>query len=105
MGSQTIAWPREDADALEKLLRSLLKGKFSHLYLTFNDHASNYCSVNAAISDGMYDHADWVSEEEKARAIAAESVWVIQWYPNTLVGFCAWAASSLSACLEAAFAS
>lgn len=86
-------------DELEKSLRSLLAGKFTCLSISFNDHAVNYQDAQTAINEGDYEHADWVSEDEKERAKTENSVWVLQWYPTTPVGFCAVAASSLSACV------
>ncbi len=89
-------------DDLETKLLGMLHGEHSSLTITFNDHACNYCTVKEAIERDDYAHADWVSDEEKANAVATNRVWVVQWYPNTPVGFCAVAASSLAAAISSA---
>lgn len=68
------------------------------LHLTHNEHRCYYQSVEQFGKDGP---ADWVSDEERERAIAADEVWCLQWYPETPVGFNAIAASSLEALREA----
>lgn len=86
---------------LQEKLLGLLKGEFSHLSIEFNSHACNYFDVAEAIETGYYDYTDWVSEVEKKLASEMNKVWVIQWYPNTPVGFHAIAASTLEACIAA----
>lgn len=93
----------QSAEQIETQLRGLLRGKFANLTVTFNEHKSCYLDVKTAIEiDMIYERAEWVSEEEKARAIETDSVWVIQWYPHTAGGFEAVAASSFAVCLQAA---
>jgi hypothetical protein len=87
---------------LEKLLRGLLKGEHSSLTLSFNEHCASYQNAAEAESVGDFEHFDWVSEDERKAAIAANSVWVLHWYPNTPVGFRALGASSLPALLAEA---
>jgi len=93
-----------DVPELEASLRKLLKGEFSSLSISFNGHAPNYHDAAQASKDGILglDDDDWVSPEEKDRAIAGNCVWEIQWYPNTPIGFYRVAASSLAACVAAA---
>jgi hypothetical protein len=65
------------------------------LYLEHNSHKDCYESV-----DSFYDHLDdsqWVSDEEHIKAIDEDSVWTLQWYPNTPIGSHTIAASSLEA--------
>lgn len=80
-------------------LISLLHGKFSHLIIAFNDdHACNY---EVAKDWGHYHSADsridWASEAEKYKALQENSVWTIQWYPNSPVGFNCVGASTFEA--------
>lgn len=83
---------------LELFLRGLLDGEYTSLYISFNDHSSNYDTATDAVND--YDDSDdWVSSEEKQKALANNTVWKLQWYPNTPVGFCTKRASSLEALL------
>lgn len=95
---------------VEKLLRSLLKGEFSSLTIGFNDlHAPNYdtaqkWSDEVGISEGMQtynDLRDWVSPEERDRALANNCVWSVQWYPETPVGFHQLYASSFTILIKA----
>ena len=81
---------------IEATLRGLLKGEHSSLHLTFNDgNGPNYMSVEEWLQSGS--DADWVSEDERATAIATNSMWELQWYPQTPVGSHLIAASSLTA--------
>ena len=88
-------------EELEMQLRDLLKGKCSSLSLTFNDEcAPNYQTVEQWCGpEGPPEdmQPDWVSLEEKEQAIARNSMWTLQWYPNTPVGFNRISASSLPA--------
>lgn len=79
----------------ETFLKSLLHGKFSSLSIEFNDHASGYQDAAKAAENLNYDYVDWISDEDKAKALSENSVWVLHWYPNSPVGFNAVAASSL----------
>lgn len=73
----------------------LLKGEFSSLTIGFNeDHACNYATAQRYHDEwGQYGAGNndarikWVSEEERQKAIRENSVWTIQWYPNTPIGF------------------
>ena len=71
---------------LEKKLRSLLKGENTGLIIEFNQHRVYYVKAAEAVEDGTYDYADWISEEEKQKAIATDSVWNLHWYPDTPIG-------------------
>lgn len=96
---QDTATPMISAVAIEDALRQLLKGEFSSLSLTFNDEsAPNYQKV--AQLDDAEDDISWVSDEERAKAIAENTIWTLRWYPNTPVGFCRVSASSLAALLS-----
>lgn len=90
----------------ESLLLGLLKGEYSSLTIGFNDdHACNYVKAEGWRDEyGFYtgddkDRIAWVSDDEREKAIADNSVWTLQWYPRTPVGFECLGASSLSAIL------
>lgn len=95
------------SELVERELRALLKGEHSSLTIGFNDdHACNYATAQEWHDEwGQYgggaddDRIDWVSEEERQKAIANNSVWTCQWYPHTPVGFHCVGASSLDALL------
>ena len=62
------------------------------LYLTHNEHKDVYESI-----EDFYDANDFILPEEWHKAVAEDSVWVLQWYPDTPIGFHRMAASTLEA--------
>ena len=62
------------------------------LHLTHNEHRDVYESI-----ENFYDVEDFISEQEWHKAVEQDSVWVLQWYPETPIGFCRIAAASLEA--------
>jgi hypothetical protein len=70
-------------------------------YLQHNEHKSYYETAEQWITEqesfGEGPHFDWVSDDERQKAIDEDSVWIMQWYPDTPIGFCCLAASSLDA--------
>jgi len=62
------------------------------LHLSHNEHRDVYETV-----EQFYDPSDFVSEDEWLKAVKEDSVWVLQWYPNTPIGFNRIAASTLEA--------
>ena len=62
------------------------------LRLTHNAHKDVYETIQ-----DYYDAEDFVSPEEYIKAIDKNSVWTLQWYPETPVGFYMICASSLEA--------
>jgi hypothetical protein len=57
------------------------------LHIEHNPHKAYYSKIEDEEdpNGGCFANA-WVSPEQRAKAIAADSVWVVQWYPNTPVG-------------------
>jgi hypothetical protein len=47
--------------------------------------------------EDFYDHNDFISPEEWSKAVAEDSAWVLQWYPDTPIGSYILAASTLEA--------
>lgn len=72
------------------------------LHLMHNDHKSYYHTVAQAIESDDFGMDEWVSEEQKQKAIATNDCWILQWYPATPVGFCVLAAADLDVLLAAA---
>ena len=62
------------------------------LHLTHNEHRDVYEDVVQ-----YYDAETFVSAAEFEKAIAEDSVWTLQWYPKTPIGFHVIRASSLDA--------
>lgn len=92
----------QQISVMDAALRGLIIGPFSSIHIEFNTHACNYCTVEQAIADGMYDHVEWVSDAEKSNAVETNSILVLQWYPNTPVSYHCVAASTLDKCIAAA---
>lgn len=67
------------------------------LHIEHQPHLANYETVAEWCESSRY--AQWVSDEEKTKAIDSGEVWVLQWYPHTPIGFNAIAASTLEALL------
>lgn len=68
--------------------------------LTHNEHRLHYQTVQGAIDDHLYEEEDWVSAEQRAKAIATNDCWTLHWYPDTPVGFCESIAADLDVLLE-----
>lgn len=64
------------------------------LYITHNDHKAVYYTIEDHYS---IDDREWVSPEEKQKAIEQDSVWELHWYPDTPIGSYKVVASSLEA--------
>lgn len=91
-------------DIVEQTLRQLLSGEHSSLTLSFNDEfAANYCTAHEwpERCPEFLDEDTWVSEHERNVALENNTVWAIQWYPNTPVGFNILRASNLASLFEA----
>ena len=73
------------------------------LYLTHNQHRDYYLTAAQGVNDDPAGaQLDWVSYEEREKAIATDEVWTLQWYPETPIGFYCIAASDLDVLLRAA---
>ncbi|WP_020474177.1 hypothetical protein [Zavarzinella formosa] len=74
------------------------------LHLEHNTHKAYYLTVKQSIE--QHDHGfrddDWVSEEQKQKAISTNECWTLQWYPDTPGGFCLLSAADLDVLLESA---
>jgi beta-lactamase superfamily II metal-dependent hydrolase len=72
------------------------------LHLTHNDHLGNYQTVAEAIKYDNCGYDEWVSEEQKQKAIDTNDCWTLHWYPDTPIGFYVLSAADLDILLEAA---
>jgi hypothetical protein len=86
-------------DKIHALFKELLTGKYSSAHLEFNGQLGNYESLQEAIElkDDCIDREDWVSDAEYEKALATNTMWSLQWYPRTPIGFIKIQASSLEA--------
>lgn len=71
------------------------------MFLTHNEHLNYYRTVAQSIKQGDPGYQDWVSDEQKTKAIETNDCWFIQWYPHTPGGFHILAAADLDVLLEA----
>lgn len=67
------------------------------LTIEFNPQAVYYQTVEAHIAEQYDQGLDFVSEDERQKAISFDSLWICSWYPTTPVGSCTLAASSYEA--------
>lgn len=58
------------------------------LYLTHNEHLSDYKTVKDYIEDKhpAYDKNDFISEEDMQKCVDTNECWQLHWYPNTPIG-------------------
>lgn len=57
----------------------------NELMFDFNGHMGSYMSIEEYYEDCLH-MDDWVSPEERERALANNQVWCLHWYPNTPIG-------------------
>ena len=85
---------------MEERDRALAKLNFpdhkAAMSLEHNPHKNNYQSVETWIEE-CCDFAEWENEEEKQKSINTNEIWMLQWYPETPIGFYCVAASTLDA--------
>ncbi len=74
--------------------------KHINLMIEHNPHRANYETVTQWLDDENRS-AD-VTDDDSAEMLATDEIWVIHWYPETMVGFCAVAAATLEKALERA---
>ncbi len=100
-----------DVEGLAKEMEQLFPRHAAGLTLEHNEHKNNYETMQRW-EDGMrcghegesYEETGWVSEEQRAKAFATDSVWLLHWYPDTPVGFIRLIACDLDVLLVAALA-
>ncbi|MCK9556272.1 hypothetical protein M0R36_10775 [bacterium] len=74
------------------------------LTLTHNIHKDYYRSAKEHIEEmesvELWDLDDWVSPEERRKAMDTNEIWQLDWYPDTPVGYNKIMASSLRVIME-----
>ena len=93
--------PSEMVERVAREFAAALPPHKASLHLEHNPHLGYSQSVEQWDED-QEKRADWVSPEERAKAIATNEIWTLQWYPETPIGFHALVASSLEALIDAA---
>lgn len=83
-GLKKVTWPRHHGMIIEH-----------------NPHKMNYQTVaewSANGSDGG--SAQWISDEQRKIAVETDSIWTMQWYPNTPISFRFIAAATFEELIE-----
>lgn len=80
----TIQWPKHNAS----------------MHITHNQHKAYYKTVKECVDKDDHGYRDWVSDEEKQKAIEADECWHLQYYPKTPVGFWNISASTFEALMD-----
>lgn len=71
------------------------------LYLTHNEHKNVYEKLEKWLEEEE-ERFDWKDGASRQRAIDTDECWVLQWYPNTPIGFNCVAAPTLEELLALA---
>lgn len=74
------------------------------LYLTHNQHKDYYQSASDYIAERetLGGEPAWADDEAKARALATDEIWELQWYPRTPISSYSIAAPTLNELLALA---
>lgn len=70
------------------------------LMFDYNGHMANYMSIEEYYEDCLDCSDEWVSLEERTKAIANNTVWHAHWYPITPIGSYKLLASSLEVLIQ-----
>jgi hypothetical protein len=96
-----------EVQSLSAGFEALLPSHKGGLYIGHNNHLGSYLTAEQAIAEDDANREsgtnlfDWVSDEQKQKAIETGNIWTLQWYPDTPVGFCMMAAADLGKLLAA----
>lgn len=66
--------------------------------LSHNPHKPNYMKLSEYL-DMRGNEEDWVSDEQREKALATDELWEAYWFPATPIGSCTVRACDLSALL------
>lgn len=102
-GRTALAQPDNSPTRVAHDLLKLMQGEFAHLHITWNDFSGYYMKapdweaeqLEGGASGSGHRLGEWVSDADKERALRENSVWTIQFYPRTPVGFYAFHAATL----------
>lgn len=86
MDANSIIWPKHDAEMI----------------VSHNEHKSNYETIEEWELSRNLRPDDWASPQQRLQAIQSNSLWTIQWYPNTPIGFNIMCGADLQAVINAA---
>lgn len=93
----------EEAARLRKSFEERLPAHKCSLSIVHNDHLDSYGTIEDELefveSNGPI---EWATPTSRERAIATNSLWRLQWYPETPIGFCAIYGATLEEVVQAA---
>ena len=84
-----------------KLPFGVVLPEVNSLHIEYNGHMSSYATIEEYYEGCLRAANEWASPEERAKAIADNSVWHVSWYDKTPIGSWSVLASSLEAALKA----
>ena len=67
-------------------METIIFPKHLCLHLEHNQHKACYETVEQWLAYYNNECGDWVSEEQKQKAIATDSCWSLKWYPDNPIG-------------------
>lgn len=70
------------------------------LHLAHNNHIANGTTVAQDVAQGFIAEGEWVSPEEKMKAVETNEMWSIWWYPEDPLSFRCYYASTLEALMQ-----
>lgn len=77
----------QERERWESDIETMLPEHEASLHIQHNAHKGNYETIEAYTDWCKVHDEDWATPTSKQRAIATDSLWEIQWYPNSPVGF------------------
>lgn len=57
------------------------------LHITHNQHKAYYQPIEEYIIETEIRDSEWANTDSRQKAIKTDSLWELQWYPNTPAGF------------------
>lgn len=99
-------------ESLENMLNYLQKRNFNHWRIEFNDHCSCYQTAKQVLDDDnkekpecrwYYDYDPLNLSEKFQKMIATNTIWKIQIYPLTPIGFVNFHSYDLFSCVKEAY--
>jgi hypothetical protein len=98
--SAKIAALRDRVAELEAGLEASLPEHKAELSITHNEHRCSYESAADFLDACAIDADELARPDEIERMIESDSIWCLQWYPHTPLGFNRRYAATLGALLE-----
>lgn len=74
--------------------------KHINMHIEHQPHASCFQTVEEWLKENKLSGYSDTTPEDEHKMIESDSIWTIQWYPDTPVGFYSVAAASLERCVE-----